>query len=166
MSTVPEDPTVLDTTALSNFAYVDRVDLLAGLPRVCSVPEVRDELRDGVDAYPYLQRALDRLGEVIPLVVLAESALEAAAELESVLDPGEAQAFAVANDRGGTLVTDDGHARTLARRRGVSVTGSIGVMVRAVEAGQIAVEDADRWLKRWIDETAFRAPSREFSDYL
>lgn len=166
MSAVPDDPTVLDTTAPSNFAYVGRMDMLEALPRVCTVPAVRSELRAGVDSYPYLQRAFDAVGDTIPVVELDDYVDERAGELASRLDAGEAQAFAVADVHDGTLVTDDGPARTLARNEDVPVTGSIGVLVRAVEDEHISESDADRWLKRWIEETDYRAPSREFSDYL
>lgn len=166
MSEVPDGPTVLDTTPPSNFAYVNRMDLLEALPRVCTVPAVRGELRAGVGSYPYLQRALDAVGEPVPVVELDGSVQKRASELASRLDLGEAQAFAVADVHDGTLVTDDGQARTLARKEGVSVTGSIGVLVRAVDEERISADDADRWLKRWVDETDYRAPSPEFSDYL
>lgn len=166
MSAVPDEPTVLDTTAPSNFAYVGRMDLLEALPRVCTVPAVRSELRAGVGSYPYLQRALDTVGETVPVVELDGSVEERASEIASRLDPGEAQAFAVADVHDGTLVTDDGQARTLARNEAVPVTGSIGVLVKAVADEHISERDADRWLKQWVDETDYRAPSREFSDYL
>jgi len=165
MSSVPPDPTVLDTTALSNFAYVDRVDLLETLPRVCTVPEVRAELRAGVASYSHLQHALDHLGDGIPVVEIDESTAEVVRELESRLDPEEAEAFAVAETCDGTLVTDDGPARTLARNADIPVTGSIGVLIRVVEDERIEASTADSWLKQWIDETDYRAPSREFSDY-
>lgn len=166
MSSVQPDPTVLNTTAPSNFAYIDRMDLLEGLPRVCTVPAVRSELHAGVDSYPYLQQALDSIGDTIPVVALDEPVDDAATELASRLDPGEAQAFAVADIYDGTLVTDDGPARTLARDTGVAVTGSIGVLIRAVEDDRLSEAAADRWLKQWIDETDYRAPARDFSDYL
>jgi predicted nucleic acid-binding protein len=166
MSSVPDDPTALDTTANSNFAYLDRMDLLERLPQVCTVPAVRRELRAGVDSHPHLQRALDCVGDTIPVAEPGDAVGDTANELEARLDPGEAQAFALADIHGGTLVTDDGPARTLARRTDVPVTGSIGVLMTAVEDGHVTEADADRWLKRWVDETDYRAPSREFADYI
>lgn len=165
MSAVPSEPTVLNTTAPSNFAYIDQMELLETLPRVCTVPEVQSELRAGIESYPYLQRALDSLDDAIPVIALDESVTEAATELETRLDPGEAQAFAVADIYDGTLVTDDGPARALARDTDVSVTGSIGVLIRAVDNNQIPEAEADQWLKQWIDKTDYRAPSRNLSDY-
>lgn len=166
MSPGPTPPTVLNTTAPSNFAYIGRMDLLTALPGVCTVPAVEDELRAGVESYPYLQRALDRLGEEIPVRTLDDSTEALASDLEARLDPGEASAFAVADSQNGTLVTDDGPARKLARDDGVPVTGSIGVLIIAIEADRVSKSDADRWLKQWIDDTEYRAPSRDLSDYL
>ena len=97
----PADPTVLNTTVLSNFAYIDRVDLLADLSGVCIVPAVRDELRDGVDDHQFLQSALEGIEEGIQVAPI--SALVATREAAAVtaLDPGEAQAFALAATRYG-----------------------------------------------------------------
>lgn len=162
----PDRTDCLNTTAPSNFAYIDRVDLLETLPRVCTVPEVENELRSGVESHPYLQRALDSLEETILVVELDESTQERASELRARLDAGEAEAFAVADRHDGTLVTDDGPARALARESGVAVTGSIGVLIRSIDEGRISESHADGWLKRWIDETAYRAPSRDLEDYL
>lgn len=58
MTDVLTGATVLDTSVLSNFAHVDRIELLSPLPRVVTVPAVRDELRAGVDTHGYLERAL------------------------------------------------------------------------------------------------------------
>jgi len=46
--TVPTDPSVLNTTVLSNFAAINRIDLVADLAGICAVPEVERELEDGV----------------------------------------------------------------------------------------------------------------------
>lgn len=162
---VSEAPTVLDTTVLSNFAAVDRIGLLTELPRVATTPVVRDELRAGADTHQYLTVALDALGEDVPVCSPTKPESELESELTERIDPGEAQALAVAEARGGTIVTDDGDARSLARRHDVPVTGSIGVLVRSVERGNLEFDAADQSLKRWIDEYGFRAPSRHLEEY-
>lgn len=63
-------------------------------------------------------------------------------------------------------MTDDGAARDLAAGRGVQYTGSIGVLIELVDDGEIDESTADTWLKRWIDETSYRAPDRDLSTYL
>jgi len=74
--------------------------------------------------------------------------------------------LAVAEAAGGIVGTDDGDARTVATKRGVDLTGSIGLLVRSVEDGHISAHTADEYLKRWIDEAGFRSPAREFEVFL
>lgn len=157
-----DNPTVLNTTVLSNFAQVDHLELLRELPRVVTVVAVQEESREGVETHPYLERALAPLQEDIPVVSLSQRTKSVETELLETLDPGEAQALALAETADGVIVTDDGDARTTAKQRGVSVTGSIGLLVRFVEDGDISAETADLYLKRWIDEAGFRSPSRDF----
>ena len=162
----PSNATVLDSTVLSNFAQVDQVELLGNLLRIVTVAAVRDELEAGVETHPYLEGAVAVLNEDIPVVTpsISEETVEEA--LLETLDPGEAQALAVAETTDGTIVTDDGDARSTAKQRSVDVTGSIGLLVRVVETDQLSGETADRHLKRWIDEAGFRAPAREFEDFI
>lgn len=166
MTAEPSNPTVLNTTVLSNFAQVDHVELLLNLPRLVTVAAVQEELEAGVETHPYIKHALTVLGDDIPVSSPSPAAETVEAELLESLDPGEAQALAVAEVADGMLVTDDGDARTTAAQRGVNLTGSIGLLVRFVEGGYISVETADRYLKRWIDEAGFRSPTRDFDVFL
>lgn len=166
MTDAPTEATVLDTSALSNFAHVDRLDLLANLPRTVTVPAVERELESGVETHPYLDAAVEPLNATVPVSTPSPEAVHLETELRESLDPGEAQALAVADARDGVIVTDDGDAREIARRRDVRVTGSIGVLVRAVESNDLAAETADAYLKRWIDEAGFRAPARDIGVFL
>lgn len=166
MTSAPDDATVLNTTVLSNFAHVAHVDLLLNLPRLVTVDAVRMELEEGSDTHPYLERAVAILGEQIPVVTPSQSTEQVEAELLEELDPGEAQALAVAEATGGMLVTDDGDARATAERRDIKITGSIGLLVRFVDDGHISAATADEYLKRWIDEAGFRSPARDFAVFL
>ena len=162
MTGPPTNATVLNTTVLSNFAQVDRAELLLDLPRLVTVDAVREELEAGAETHPYINRALAILGEEIPVIAPSASAEKLEEQLLESLDPGEAQALAVAEVADGIVVTDDGDARTTAKQRGVDLTGSIGLLVRFVEDGHISTKTADRYLKRWIDEAGFRSPARDF----
>lgn len=166
MSDAPDGATVLDATVLSNFAHVGRVELLGKLPRAVTVAVVREELEAGIDTHPYLEAALDHLDSEIPVVTPAATASGLESDLLESLDPGEAQALAVAEAADGTIVTDDGDARSIAATRDVTVTGSIGVLVRFVETDELAVDAADRNLKRWVDEAEFRSPARDIEQFL
>ena len=147
MSEPPDNPTVLGATVLSNYAYTDGVGLLKELPRVCTTPKVRREISEGVDRYPYLQEALDKIGGEgdISVVELTEKEEERAERHLDCLDPGESEALAVVKERDGTIVTDDGKARSVARQEEVPVTGSIGILVAKVESDRVDEEEAERW---------------------
>jgi len=166
MTDLPDRATVLDTSVLSNFAHVDRLDVLVDLPRVVTVEAVRKELQEGTETHGYLERAVAVLEDEIPVATPAPPTADVEAKLLETLDPGEAGVLAVAEATNGLAVTDDGDARTVAERRGTAVTGSIGLLVRFVENGEMAEATADEYLTRWIDEAEFRSPAREFGVFL
>ncbi|WP_252718778.1 hypothetical protein [Haloarcula sp. CBA1122] len=112
MTGVPANATVLNTTVLSNFAQVDHIELIADLLRLVTVPAVQMELTEGVETHRYLERAVTALEEEIPVIEASAEAHQIEQSLLEMLDPGEAQALAVADDTDGTIVTDDGmHVR-------------------------------------------------------
>ncbi|WP_248898458.1 twitching motility protein PilT [Haloplanus halobius] len=162
---IPANPSVLNTTVLSNFAYIDRLWVVAGLSGICTVPVVREELENGVDDHPYLQSALDILDDEIPVVPISETVANREAVVSDHLDAGEAQAFAVADAHDGRLLTDDGDARSFAKEQGVTVVGSVGVLLAAIDAGKLNESTADEWLSTWIDEIGYYVPYRSISDY-
>ena len=143
-------PVVLDATVLSNYASTDSVSwLTATLDELQTVPAVQTELEQGREVgYTYLENALTVLesGDI----TIAENAPEQLQadypELRDRLDAGEAEAFVTAHTAGGTLVTDDGAARTLTADYDVALTGSIGVLVHGVVRGDLTIETADEWL--------------------
>ena len=162
---VPLNPSVLNTTVLSNFAYIDQVWVVSGLAGICTVPVVRQELEHGVDTHPYLQTALDTLNDDIPVVKISDQVANREEVVSSHLDPGEAQALAVADINDGRLLTDDGDARSFAKEREVTVVGSVGVLLAAINAGKVDESTADEWLTTWIDEIGYYVPYRNISEY-
>jgi len=162
---IPANPSVLNTTVLSNFAYIDQLWVVAGLSGICAVPVVRKELEHGVDDYPYLQSALNVLVDEIPVATISDTVANREAIVSNHLDPGEAQAFALADAYDGRLLTDDGDARSFAKDQGVTVVGSIGVLLAAIDAGKIDEATADEWLSTWIDEIGYYVPYRTISEY-
>jgi predicted nucleic acid-binding protein len=138
-------PVVLDSTVLSNFASSDAVNVVSTVfPDPATTPRVEQELEQGVDeGYTFLQRAIDALDETIAVL---EAETPVANSIAVALDPGEAEALHVARTRGGTFASDDGDARAVATDMSVPVTGSLGVLVRAVTLEYIDRTTADTWL--------------------
>ena len=103
---IPANPSVLNTTVRSNFACIDQLWVVEGLSGICTVPVVREELENGVDDHPYLQPALDTLDDEIPVATISDTVANKEAVVSSHLDPGEAQAFPLADAHDGRLLTD------------------------------------------------------------
>lgn len=158
-------PVVLDTVVLSNFAASGSLDLLSSiLHRPCTVPDVRRELERGAgEGYEFTRRALDAIDDGISLV---EPPDVATSRFREELDAGEAAVLALAADRDGIAATDDRAARTLARETGITVTGSVGILVHAVERGALTPATADAWIDRWIDVTGYYSPVESIEELL
>ncbi|RDV80906.1 DUF3368 domain-containing protein [Ammonifex thiophilus] len=58
--------------------------------------------------------------------------------LQQVVDSGEAEAIALAMERGWRLIADDRKARSWAKRLGVHVIGTAGILVRAKREGLLS----------------------------
>lgn len=162
---VPSNPSVLNTIVPSNFASIDRVDLVASLAGICTVPVVQEELEEGVDDHPFLSPAVNAVGDEIPVAPISETVANRDAVVSGYLDPGESQAFALADVHDGRLLTDDGDARQFAKEQGVTVVGSVGVLLTAIDAEKIDGATANEWLGTWIDEFGYRVPYRNIEDY-
>jgi predicted nucleic acid-binding protein len=109
-----------------------------------TVPVVREELEHGVDNHPHLQEALGTPDDEIPVATISDTVANREAVVGEHLDPGETQALADAS--GGRLLTDDGDARSFAKDQGVTVVGSVGVLLAAIDAGKTTEQTADDWL--------------------
>jgi Predicted nucleic acid-binding protein, contains PIN domain len=162
---IPANPSVVNTTVLSNFAYIDQLWVVTGLFGICTVPVVREELEHGVTDHSYFQTALDTLDDKIPVATISDTVANREAVVGDHLDPGEAQAFALADAHDGRLLTDDGDARSFAKEQGVTVVGSVGVLLAAIDAGKITEQTADGWLSTWIDEIGYYVPYRDIAAY-
>jgi len=155
-------PVVLDSTVLSNYASTDSVTwLTTTLDDLQTVPAVRAELEQGCEVgYAYLEHALDAIesGGIEIAETAPEQLQQEFSELQTRLDPGEAEALVAAHTADGTFVTDDGPARALAADYDVALTGSIGLLVRGVVLEEVTVETADEWLTTWIEDRNYYAP--------
>jgi hypothetical protein len=74
-----------------------------------------------------------------------------------VLGDGEASCIAVALERKAGLFSDDLDARRYARRRGVPVSGTLGVFSLLVSREHLSVEEADECLQDMIAH-GYRSP--------
>jgi uncharacterized protein len=137
---------VSDTTALIVLAAQDRLDLLGACFEQVLLPlAVYREWRTG-DAG--LDQRLERLTFFQVVAVDEGDLLE---ELRAMVDPGEAEALALARQRGLPLLVDEKKGRTLARMMGIPVLGLVGVLLLAVRRGILDPPTAKEILDASID---------------
>jgi predicted nucleic acid-binding protein len=146
---------LLDNTVLVNFAAAERPDLVLQTwsDAVCTTPAVRDEYRQGVANDVLPESAWGQL----PLCELTEEEVAFAGRLSARLGAGERTCLALAHRRDGLFVSDDADARAVARDRGIPVTGTLGILARAVDQEIISIEEGNRLLAKMI-EAGYRSP--------
>ena len=108
---------------------------------------------------------MNAVGERTPVAPIWETVANRDAVVRGYLDPGESRAFALADVHDGRLLTDDGDARQFAKEQGVTVVGSVGVLLAAIDAAKIDEATANGWLQTWIDELGYRVPYHSIEDY-
>jgi predicted nucleic acid-binding protein len=89
--------------------------------------------------------------------------LATASALERQLDPGEAECLAVALQRGYRFLSDDFAARRLAKAKGITVSGTIGILLKSVAVGALSLPVADQLLAGMIAR-GYRAPVRSLRE--
>jgi predicted nucleic acid-binding protein len=127
-----DGPVVADTTPLIALSLVDRLGLLRSLyHRVVIPPAVRSELEAGGSrGSGSVDLAAASWIETVPLEDPSR------ADLLADLDRGEAEVIALGQERHARLVIiDERLGRQHARRLGLPLTGTIGVLLRAKEKG-------------------------------
>jgi len=152
---------VSNTTPLQYLHQIGRLDLLTRLYRQVIVPQaVADELRQGelkgIDV-PSLQ--------TLSWVTVQPVAAVDLQRIPAALDAGEREALALAlGQKDPLLILDDAAARTHAKALGIRFTGTLGVLVKAKQAGHMRVvrpyldklDKAGFYLRRDVRESILR----------
>jgi predicted nucleic acid-binding protein len=165
--------TLANTTVLSNFAAVGRLDLLKQLHGRLHIPnevwaEILDGLEEGYGFYTGIEDQLYPLAEGgwIELVSMGdEEELRLFQSLPRRLHHGEASCLAIARHRNWAFLSDDKLARKLARSLGIVVSGTLGVLAQAVKRQFLTVEEADRLLGDMIAR-GYRSPYDSLQQFL
>lgn len=167
-----EMPALIDATVLSHFAAVNRLDLLqAYAPDARVATEVGSEIQDGVAfGYSFLSRvtALFKPPNTHGWLVLTEvSGSEERTFFNGVLrqlQAGEAASLAIAAVRGWHFITDDRSAREFAQANGISLSGTIGVLIWHIRMRNLSVAQANVLLDQMIRVARYRSPVRDLRE--
>jgi uncharacterized protein len=126
-----------------NQSIVADSTILIGLERIEHL-EVLPALFESILIPPAVQQ---EFGIVLPwLRVEVPTDRGLVAALKLLVDEGEAEAIALAYQLSLQVILDDRQARAVARNMGISIIGTVGVLVKAKQAGEISV------LKPLLDE--------------
>ena len=140
---------LLDNTVLSNFALAGVLELLrlfAG-NKGATTDRVLAEFSRGVEIGALPESDLAWL-RAVQVTNRREEAIFRS--LRRDLDAGEASCLAIAIARECDFLSDDGDARAIARREGVRLSGSVGVLLTLVQSGRIDLKRANNALNDFI----------------
>lgn len=154
---------LLDNTVLSNFAVVQRPELLrvAFGDVLATSEEVFKELNAGI-----LSGKLPALDwSWLPVWALDEAESIHYEHFLHSLNAGEASCLAIALVRGCRFLTDDRDARELAGLLQVPISGTLGVLIRLVDIDAIELGEAESLLIAMI-AAGYRSPTTSLVDVL
>jgi len=125
---------VSDASPIRSLAAVGTLHVLQSLyGRVIIPPAVSRELVAPASTLPPLS---PELIESIDVIAPADRAL--VTRLGSIVDPGEAEAIALAIELScDRLLIDERHGRELASSLGLTITGVVGILIKARDAGLV-----------------------------
>ena len=138
---------IADTTVISNFAYANRLDLLKGIGNTCTTEEVMAELQ-AVKRKGDLQISFSNL--LIEILKMDEDEMDTFIRLNSKFGRGEASCLAIALHRNASILTDDLDARRFAQQGSICVSGSVGILIKAIDRGQLSREQGNHLLHLMI----------------
>lgn len=135
---------LVDNTVLSNFAKVNRLDLLKkAFEKLYVTEQVLEEFKKGVKRGILPSISLD-----FEVLKLREEETELYNSLRVKLGKGEASCLAIAKNM--KFLTDDSDARKVANILGVPVSGIIGVLVHCIRKNIISKEEGNQILREMI----------------
>ena len=127
---MPDRPVVSNTTPLITLAGVGLLDLLPQLYGQIWIAEVVHR------EYQAGQTAREPDLDTLPWLIVRPVAVEPV--LVALLDEGEAATITLATaQRARVVVLDEARGRRVAQRRGLATIGTLGVLLRAKQAGLI-----------------------------
>lgn len=152
---------LLDNTVLSNFALVNRIELLTNAlgNQSATTSQVLGEFENGVARGRLPETQLDWL-EVLDMEAEEELLFW---ELLARVNAGEASCLAVAAQRNGRVLTDDRDARKLAAQLKIPVSGTLGILLRLVQINVLALSEANDILGQMITG-GYRSPVEKLED--
>ncbi|MDM8530231.1 hypothetical protein QUF63_03605 [Anaerolineales bacterium HSG25] len=149
---------IANTTVVSNFASVQRLDLLPLLWQKLYIStqvwsEIQAGLQQGYSFYSGIEQFIypfSKTGHIHLIALHAEEEFRLFGQLSETLHSGEASSIAIAKHRQWTFLSDDKAARTQSKQLKVSVSGTVGLLIPLVKHNKLNVTEADDLLQKMI----------------
>ncbi len=154
---------LLDNTVLSNFAMIGSAALVLELFRdtagttLATMSEFQAGARSG--------RFHAHTWSSLPILELTAAEMVWSQTLARRLGAGERSCLAVAVHRDALLASDDADARAVAKRHGVAVTGTLGILLLGVERGDLILPHANQLLSQLI-QAGYHSPVEKLDSLL
>ena len=156
---------ISNTTVISNFAAINRLDILRALYKRLFIStdvyaEIQEGLDEGYNFYTRLNQCIAPLkasGWIHLTGLTSETELHYLGTFPRRLHKGEASCLAIAKVRNWLLLTDDLAARQEAERLEIKLSGSLGCLVLAVERKLCSLDTANTLLLAMIQQ-GYRSP--------
>ena len=165
----PQQKYYFDTVALSNFALVWRLDLLIIMYKddLIITTEVVDEISRGISlGFDSLQEIINPITNgIFSQYSLSSGEREVYTSLLVNLGAGEASSIAAVKTVDGIVVTDDKFARKICSKKGIKVTGTIGVLKKLCMKDILQPQEADSILQEMV-RYGFYSPVNKISGIL
>jgi len=153
---------IADATVLSNFLIVDGLSILVkAISNLCTTREVFKEIKAGVERGVIPAANLNQ----IEILEMTPEEKEIFSRISEKLGRGEASCLAIAMSRGFRILTDDWDARKYAQKLSIPVSGTIGVLVSAVDRDVITKVQGNNLLSKMI-KAGFYSPIDRLDEVL
>jgi predicted nucleic acid-binding protein len=162
---------IFDTMVISNFAKAGQLGLLRTMysdNACCSGFVVAEVLRGFRQGHADLENLVKLLADGWPRQeeLLTPTERQLYASISISLGDGESSCLAIAAQRGFVFACDDRLARSEAVRLSIPLTGTIGILIKAVRTSVIDIKKANAILKRMIQAGFYSPVVRITSDMI
>lgn len=146
---------VSDTTPIISLMKAGQLELLQNLFDVVYIPEaVYFELVEN-EAYIEEARMIQECEFLLVKKVDNEKSVTILRNFTG-LDTGESEAIILADEKqSDVLLMDERKGRQVAKKMGITITGTIGILIQAFNEGILTKEDVDRCIER-LNESRIR----------
>lgn len=164
---------VINATVISNFAAAGGLNVLRDTIRSLWLPlEVYDEIRAGqlvgYAFYDGIERHISPFTSDgwMQLTSMTAEELPLLATLPKSLHSGEAACLCIARQRNLGLLTDDLAARRQARKWNISISGTLGVLLLAIQDGRLTLASGNAVLHAMQLHANYRSLTDDLADLL